>query len=210
MLSSYRTPSRHRQWKPGRRVGRKGLLLQGHPRPWPFAKARTFGAPAPKVPARIKVRGKETGIPRPAQSSCRRVQLRCGSVRRQISTGRTSLPAHIWRRPSKAFLFHLGAIPPGTAPLEPSTSLRLRSPSSPAPGMQSLPGTQKAALQAAGAAGAGCLSAPASAHTLRYVPPGPSASQLPLRRWAPSVQGLRPRPHHFEATLLWAVPSHAA
>ena len=48
MLSSYRTPSRHRQWKPGRRGGRKGLLLQGLPRPWPVAKARTFGAPAAK------------------------------------------------------------------------------------------------------------------------------------------------------------------
>ena len=35
----------------------EGVLLQGHPRPWPVAKLRTFGDPAPKVQGTYAVRG---------------------------------------------------------------------------------------------------------------------------------------------------------
>src|SRR5574344_2752947 len=34
----------------------EGVLLQGHPRPWPVAKPRTFGSPAPKVQGTYAVR----------------------------------------------------------------------------------------------------------------------------------------------------------
>ena len=38
---------------PGRSRWQEGVLLQGHPRPWPFAKLRTLWVPAHKVQARI-------------------------------------------------------------------------------------------------------------------------------------------------------------
>ena len=199
MLSSYVFPSRHRHCKPGRRAGRKGLLLQGHPRPWPFAKARTFGAPAPKVLARIKVSRVGKDIPRPTKASCRRVQLRCGSAQYQISTVPQSGPAHIWHCSSKVSpcgLVYLWVLFLHTAAgVNPASHV---------------PGTQRAALQAAGAAGDGCLSSPVSGQALRAVPPGASARHLPLRRLAPSVQGLRPSGFPFEAAVSWAVPAQAA
>ena len=101
MLSSSLRPSNHRQSKPGRRAGKKGLLLQGHPRPWPFAKPRTFGSPAPKVPHRIRSVNRETPSPAPIKASCRHVQHSCGSAQHQRSTVLTSRPAHLWHCSSK-------------------------------------------------------------------------------------------------------------
>ena len=40
---------------PGRSRWQEGVLLQGHPRPWPFAKLRTLWVPAHKVQFRIGV-----------------------------------------------------------------------------------------------------------------------------------------------------------
>ena len=39
---------RHPCAPPGRSRRQEGVLLQGHPRPWPVAKLRTFGDPRPK------------------------------------------------------------------------------------------------------------------------------------------------------------------
>ena len=110
MLIGSLRPSNHRPCKPGRRAGRKGILLQGHPRPWPFAKPRTFGAPAPKVPHRIRSVSRETATPASTIASYRHVQLRCGSAQYQRSTVLTSRPVHLWHRSSKV-VFNLGAIP---------------------------------------------------------------------------------------------------
>lgn len=104
--------------KPGRRVGKKGLLLQGHPRPWPFAKPRTFGSPAPKVPHRIRSVNRETPSPAPIKASCRHVQHSCGSAQHQRSTVLTSRPAHLWHCSSMVNRERFGsspaAIPPGS------------------------------------------------------------------------------------------------
>ena len=40
---------------PGRNRRQEGVLLQGHPRPWPVAEPRTLRVPARKVQFRIGV-----------------------------------------------------------------------------------------------------------------------------------------------------------
>ena len=44
---------RHPCAPPGRSRRQEGVLLQGHPRPWPVAKLRTFGDPRPKSARRV-------------------------------------------------------------------------------------------------------------------------------------------------------------
>lgn len=105
-----------------------GVLLQGHPRPWPVAKPRTLRVPAHKVPyvRRVSVLlklsfarafgGELRGLPPPALRSGQRRRLplalltadllpcpalRAGSLPLCQSAAKTSLSAHFRRSSSK-------------------------------------------------------------------------------------------------------------
>jgi len=184
--------------KPGRRAGKKGLLLQGYPRPWPFAKPRTFGSPAPKVPHRTRSVNRETPSPAPIKASCRHVQHSCGSAQHQRSTVLTSRPAHLWHCSSMVNRERFGsspaAIPPGSrSPPSHGHPLRIAAfpsphpihgPSRPRFRRESGPSTVRRSLP-----GSGSLRSPIPRtvkarlpHPARH-PPEPSLHYVPRHWW---------------------------
>ena len=194
---------------PGRGGGRRGPGGSGRVAPGPLPAPHRATQLGPQFPQLLRSGAvplqhhqDSTHITRNShtapRASCRLTQLRCWVVPGRDSSSSASSGSRVPSLHSKVD-FNLPAIPPGTVSFLPGARSSLRIGPFSAKTPQSLPGRQEAALQAAGAAGAGSLSAPASGHALRAVPPGASARHLPLRRPAPSVQGLRPLAFPFEA-----------
>ena len=145
MLSGSVVPSNHRQCKPGRHPGRKGVSLQGHPRPWPVAKLRTLGAPAPKVPLRRTARGEGTvSSSHPGNLPARVCSTAAGrpAVKGRVSVKTATPPSPSVLQGKPSACPSLGAIPPHLVALPPPCGPRIRCGPHSAPRPQRVPDTQ--------------------------------------------------------------------
>ena len=186
---------------PGRRGGRKGVLFQGHPRPWPVAKLRTFGDPRPKSARPVQPQRKKNRHLSPHRNFLppRAARLRVGPVPNINCPDKQASPyLALFLQGKPSAWFYLSAIPQGAAS-------RCRAQGLLAPVRSSSSSTFRAAREQPSAYATACWRSMYS-----KLEGSPAFSRkYTLRRWGRFSQAYGRHRLTFEGTASWAVPAQA-